>query len=411
MKVELVDEGLKTTNIKVVGVGGAGKNAINRMVEVGITGVEFIAANTDAQDLFNTNVEHKLQLGPKLTGGLGAGAVPEIGEKAAEESKDVISDALRGADMVFITAGMGGGTGTGAAPVIAEISKELGILTVAVVTKPFSFEGPKKADAAEKGIEKLLDNVDSLIVIKNDNLVTASNKKMTFPQALDLANNVLRYAVQGIAELVTKPGLINLDFADLKTIMSNRGKAVMGIGVGRGENRVEEAVRSAIYSPLIDEGSIKGATGMLLNITGGHEMTLNEIYDISNQVKNEISESAHIIFGCLIDEQLGDEIRITIVATGFPAASDMVEPTKVVKTRMELVGSKEFDKPAFQRYINENFSESSLGDDNKIVKEMTPQSANASANDSAPKKKNTPQFLIDFDEEDYDIPAFLRQTN
>ncbi len=409
MKVELIDEGLKITNIKVVGVGGAGKNAINRMVEVGITGVEFIAANTDAQDLFNTNAEHKLQLGPKLTGGLGAGAVPEIGEKAAVESKEFITDALKGADMVFITAGMGGGTGTGAAPVIANISKELGILTVAVVTKPFEFEGPKKVEAAEKGIEKLLETVDSLIVIKNDNLLNVSNKRMTFSQALDFANNVLRFAVQGIAELVTKPGLINLDFADLKTIMSDRGKAVMGIGVGRGENRVDDSVQSAVYSPLIDEGSISGATGLLLNITGGHEMTLNEIYEIANQVKNEISPTANIIFGFLVDEQMGDEIRITIVATGFPEVSDVVAPQKVVKAKMELVGSKEFDKPAFQRYMKDNFIESSIGDDNKIVREMMPPTKS----DDAKKKdkKNVPQFLIDFDEEDYDIPAFLRQTN
>ncbi len=405
MKLELVEDSLSPTIIKVIGVGGAGKNAVNRMVEVGIKGVEFIAANTDAQDLYNTRTEHRIQLGPRLTGGLGAGAIPEIGEKAAIESKDQIIDTLKGANMVFITAGMGGGTGTGAAPVIASFAKELKILTVAVVTKPFSFEGPKKMEAAEKGIEKLLDIVDSLIVIKNDNLLNISNKRMTLAQALDFANNVLRYAVQGIAELVTKPGLINLDFADLKTIMSGKGKAVMGIGVGRGENRVEEAVQNVISSPLIDEGSIKGATSMLMNISGGHEITLNEVYEIANQIKAEVDENANIIFGSSLDEQLGDEIRITLVATGFNETnSDVVEPKKVVTTKMELVANKEFDKPAFQRYLKDNFVETSMGNEDKIIKEIK-----SDVQKDNNLKKDAPQFLIDFDEEDYDIPAFLRQ--
>ena len=301
--------------IKVIGVGGGGGNAINRMIDEGVAGVEFIAANTDVQALSSAKAETVIQLGPKLTRGLGAGGQPEVGRKAAEESEEVLTEALQGADMVFITAGMGGGSGTGAAPVIARIAKAVGALTVAVVTRPFGFEGSKRGNFAIEGINELREHVDTLLIISNNNLLEIVDKKTPLLEALSEADNVLRQGVQGITDLITSPGLINLDFADVKTVMENKGNALMGIGVGSGEERVIEAARKAIYSPLL-ETTIDGAEDVIVNVTGGLDMTLIEAEEASEIVNQAAGHGVNIWLGTSIDESLKDEIRVTVVATG-----------------------------------------------------------------------------------------------
>lgn len=302
--------------IKVIGVGGGGSNAVNRMIEHGVRGVEFIAVNTDAQALNLALAETKLQIGAKLTRGLGAGANPEIGKKAAEESREQIAEALQGADMVFVTAGMGGGTGTGAAPVIAEIAKEIGALTVGVVTKPFTFEGRKRMMQAINGISVLKEKVDTLIVIPNDRLLEIVDKNTPMLEAFREADNVLRQGVQGISDLIAVPGLINLDFADVKTIMSEKGTALMGIGVASGENRAAEAARKAISSPLL-ETTIDGAKGVLMNISGGTNLSLYEVNEAADIVSSASDKDVNMIFGSVINEDLKDEIVVTVIATGF----------------------------------------------------------------------------------------------
>jgi len=309
-------------NIKVIGVGGGGNNAVNRMIESGLKGVEFISVNTDKQALFTSKAEHKLQVGEKLTRGLGAGANPEIGKKAAEESREDIAQLLQGADMVFITSGMGGGTGTGAAPVVAEIAKELGILTVGVVTKPFTFEGRRRMIHAEQGIQELKTRVDTLVTIPNDRLLQVIEKKTTMLEAFRIADNILKQGVQGISDLIAVPGLVNLDFADVKTIMLEQGLAHMGIGNASGENRAAEAAKQAIQSPLL-ETSIAGAKGVLLNITGGSNLGLFEVNEAAELVAQAADQDANIIFGAVIDENLKDEIRITVIATRFE--KDMIK--------------------------------------------------------------------------------------
>lgn len=307
---------MQFAKIKVIGVGGGGNNAVNRMIAAGLKGVEFIGINTDAQALQMSRAAEKIQIGVKLTKGLGAGANPDIGHSAAEESRDEIAQALLGADMVFVAAGMGGGTGTGAAPVVAEIARELGALTVGVVTRPFSFEGRKRAMQAERGIVELRDKVDTLITIPNDRLLQVVDKHTTVQEAFKIADDVLLQGVQGISDLITVPGLINLDFADVKTIMADTGSALMGIGQASGENRAVEAARKAISSPLL-ETSIEGAKGVLLNITGGSNMTLLEVNEASEIVGEAADQEANIIFGAVIDESLKDDIRVTVIATGF----------------------------------------------------------------------------------------------
>src|SRR5699024_5113595 len=309
-----VDENNKA-NIKVIGVGGAGGNAVNRMIAEDVKGVEFIAANTDVQALKNSNAETKIQLGPKLTKGLGAGANPDIGEKAAEESEEQISEALQGANMIFVTAGMGGGTGTGAAPVIAKVAKEMGALTVGVVTRPFSFEGPKRARFAAEGVQKMKEHVDTLIIIANNRLLEIVDKKTPMLQAFQEADNVLRQGVQGITDLITSPGYVNLDFADVTTVMKDKGSALMGIGSANGENRIEEATKKAISSPLL-EVSIDGAEQVLLNITGGPDLSLFEAQTASEIVTDAASSDVNIIFGTSINENLEDEVDVTVIATG-----------------------------------------------------------------------------------------------
>ncbi|WP_048602578.1 cell division protein FtsZ [Rubeoparvulum massiliense] len=302
--------------IKVIGCGGGGSNAVNRMIEAGVQGVEFIAVNTDAQALQLSKAPHKLQIGEKLTRGLGAGANPEVGKKAAEESRESIVNALKGADMVFVTAGMGGGTGTGAAPVIAEIAREVGSLTVGVVTRPFTFEGRKRMMQAINGIEALKEKVDTLIVIPNDRLLEIVDKNTPMLEAFREADNVLRQGVQGISDLIAVPGLINLDFADVKAIMSEKGSALMGIGIATGENRAAEAAKKAICSPLL-ETSIDGAHGVLMNITGGSNLSLYEVNEAADIVSSSADRDVNMIFGAVINEDLEDEIVVTVIATGF----------------------------------------------------------------------------------------------
>ena len=350
-------------NIKVIGIGGGGNNAVNRMIDAGLKGVEFISINTDRQVLFTSKAEHKLQVGEKLTRGLGAGANPEIGKKAAEESREDIAQLLQGADMVFITAGMGGGTGTGAAPIIAEIAKDLGILTVGVVTKPFTFEGKRRMIYAEQGIEELKGRVDTLVTIPNDRLLQVIEKKTTMLEAFRIADDVLKQGVQGISDLIAVPGLVNLDFADVKTIMLEQGLAHMGIGKASGENRATEAAKQAIHSPLL-ETSILGAKGVLLNITGGTNLGLFEVNEAAELVVEAADQDANIIFGSVINEELKDEIRITVIATGFGkdvvqmvdadgqnifARSDTKEVAVTAEQDGENVGSGELDIPIFLR--------------------------------------------------------------
>ncbi|AGC69138.1 cell division protein FtsZ [Thermoclostridium stercorarium subsp. stercorarium DSM 8532] len=315
--------------IKVIGVGGGGNNAVNRMIEAGLRGVDFIAVNTDKQALFLSKANTKIQIGDKLTKGLGAGANPEIGEKAANESRDEIAMAIKDADMVFVTAGMGGGTGTGGAPVIAQIAKELGILTVGVVTKPFLFEGKKRMQQAERGIENLRAVVDTLVTIPNDRLLHIADKKTSILEAFRMADDVLRQGVQGISDLIAVPGLINLDFADVKTIMLEQGLAHMGIGRASGENKAEEAAKQAISSPLL-ETSIEGARGVLLNITGGPDLGLQEVNTAAELIQNSADPEATIIFGAVIDENLKDEIIITVIATGFDKAREQKKQSKLL---------------------------------------------------------------------------------
>jgi cell division protein FtsZ len=303
--------------IKVVGVGGGGTNAVNRMVDAGLRGVEFIAANTDAQALQMCDADIKLNIGHELTKGLGAGANPDVGQGAASESRDDIKEALKGADMVFVTAGEGGGTGTGAAPVIAEIAKnEIGALTVGVVTRPFEFEGAQRAAQAEEGIARLREQVDTLIVIPNDKLLSIVERRTSIIDAFREADNVLRQGVQGITDLITIPGLINLDFADVRTVMEDAGTALIGIGDAAGESRATEAAKQAISSPLLEE-SVEGAAGILLNITGGRDLGLFEVNEAAEIIASAADANANIIFGAVIDESLADEVRVTVIATGF----------------------------------------------------------------------------------------------
>ena len=334
--------GINPAKIKVIGVGGGGGNAVNRMIKSGLTGVEFWLMNTDLQVLNYSTCKNKIQLGPKLTNGLGAGGEPQVGEKAAEESRDEIVNAIGKADMVFVTAGMGGGTGTGAAPIVAQIAKELGILTVAVVTKPFSFEAKKRMQNAERGIASLKEKVDTLVVIPNDRLMQVVERKTTFTEAFILSDEVLRQGVQGISDLIAIPGLINLDFADVKTIMYDTGMAHMGIGRASGENRAEEAAKAAINSPLL-ESSIDGARGVLLNITAGPDLGIFEVNTAAELVQKSIDPDANIIFGAVIDEKMGDEMSVTVIATGFD--KDRIPLSQVSVDRL-------LDKTAFEKNVS-----------------------------------------------------------
>lgn len=340
--------------IKVIGAGGGGSNGVNRMIDANLQGIEFITVNTDSQALLLSYADYKIQIGSKLTRGLGAGANPDVGKQAAEETQEEIKEALKGADMVFITAGMGGGTGTGAAPIIAQVARELGALTVGVVTKPFTFEGKKRMVQAEQGIEQLKQAVDTLITIPNDRLLQIVEKRTSMMEAFRIADDVLRQGVQGISDLITVTGLINLDFADVKTIMQEAGSALMGIGRANGENRAAEAAKAAISSPLL-ETSIEGARGVLFNITGGLDLGLLEANEAAEIISEAADPEANIIFGAVIDENLKDEVRVTVIATGFEKKPASTASEKKQQGLPDEVGkipsflSDELDIPAFLR--------------------------------------------------------------
>ncbi len=381
MRFEFDDNCKKGAIMKVVGVGGAGGNAVNGMINAGLYGVEFIAINTDLQALESNKSPVKLQIGKNLTKGLGAGTNPEIGLKAIEEDRDLVVSSLTNADMIFITAGLGGGTGTGAGPVIAEIAREMGILTVAIVTKPFTFEGPKRSKIAEFGLQKLKDKVDTLIVIPNQRLLSICSKETTLCDAFKMADDILYQATKGISDLISVTGLINLDFADVKTIMTDMGDAIMGTGVGRGENKAVEAANSAISSPLLEEISIEGAQGVLVNITGGKDLTLYEVNDATSIIFDAAGHDTNIIFGAVIDEKANDEIRVTVIATGFNKKQKNVEKNEEKYLNYLNTTSKEREKPTFVRVNKINLETVTMENEN-----FTP-----------------------FNTEDLDIPAFLRK--
>ncbi len=374
-QLEEVREGAK---IKVIGLGGAGGNSINRMVESKFTGVDLIAANTDAQALRASIAPVKVQLGAKLTSGLGAGANPEVGRKSVEEDPEQITRLLEGADMVFITAGLGGGTGTGAAPVVASLAKDLGILTVGVVTKPFHFEGRRRMQQAEAGLETLRGVVDTLITIPNQRLFAVVERGTGVQEAFRMADSVLQQAVQGISDLILVPGLINLDFADVRTIMSGMGMALMGAGSGHGEHRALDAAQKAVASPLLDETSIEGARGILINFTGGPDLSLHEIDEAARIVQEAAHEEANIIFGAVIDPTLGDEIRMTVIATGFTERKEAAAPTGKVVDLPRAPRHAAPGAPAWRRRV-------------------------------AVLRGETAQGASDSSEEDLDVPAFLRR--
>lgn len=375
--------------IKVIGVGGGGNNAVNRMIEHGVQGVEFISVNTDAQALNLAKAETKLQIGTKLTRGLGAGAVPEIGKKAAEESREQIEEALKGSDMVFVTAGMGGGTGTGAAPVIAQIAKEMGALTVGVVTRPFGFEGPKRTKQALTGTEAMKEAVDTLIVIPNDRLLQIVDKNTPMLEAFREADNVLRQGVQGISDLIAVPGLINLDFADVKTIMTNRGSALMGIGIATGENRAAEAAKKAISSPLL-ETSVDGAKGVLMNITGGFNLSLYEVQEAAEIVSSASDEDVNMIFGSVINDELKDELIVTVIATGFDEEKQAQQQAQANRRPNQSI---QVNRPnyAVQDEQQNDYAQNA------------PQQANAPVHEQQAEPQQNSS--------DVDVPAFIRNRN
>ena len=351
---------MQAANIRVIGLGGAGNNAVNRMIESGLEGVEFIAGNTDAQVLAKSHAEHRIQMGDKLTRGLGAGANPEVGEKAALEDREMIREYLEGSDMVFITAGMGGGTGTGSAPVVAEIAKEVGALTIGIVTRPFRFEGPKRIRVAEEGIRKLSERVDGMIVVNNDRLLGTVDKKVPVKEAFLIADRVLYFGVKGVSDVINVEGLINVDFADVRNLLTSAGAVLMGIGAGRGDKLVEEAAASAIHSPLL-ERSIEGARRILINITGSEDLSLSDAYEIVDKIRGATGlEDPEILFGITTDERASDEVRVTVIATGFnETPGGLITGVTTVPGRTtspltaiarEKVDVNDYDIPAFLRY-------------------------------------------------------------
>ena len=422
------DTNLEGAVIKVIGVGGAGNNAVNRMIAEGVQGVEFIVANTDTQALANSKAETKIQLGPKLTKGLGAGSLPDIGLKAAEESEERIREALSGADLIFVTAGMGGGTGTGAAPIVARIAKELGALTVGVVTRPFSFEGPKRGRYAAEGVAQMKANVDTLVTISNNRLLEIVDKKTPMLEAFREADNVLRQGVQGISDLITAPGYVNLDFADVKTVMKDQGSALMGIGVASGENRTAEATKKAISSPLL-EVSIDGAEQILLNITGGSDLTLFEAQDASDIVAAASTSEVNIIFGTSINENLGDEVIVTVIATGIDeerkhekksAARASRSPfANSTATRKDLGNNpqtfQEKQVPSKPQPVEEKKPEKDLFGDWDIRRETTVRETTSSTEADSPFAQSNfveaPVEPKQTENDGLDTPPFFRKRN
>jgi cell division protein FtsZ len=378
MNIEVVDEPVLANKIKVIGIGGAGCNAINRMIDVNLKNIEFIAANTDLQSLNANRSPYKVQLGADLTKGLGAGANPEIGEKAALESREQIEGILTGAEMIFITCGMGGGTGTGAAPIVGSVAKEIGALTVGVITKPFLFELEKKMEIADEGVAKLIEVVDTLIIIPNQQLLEIIDKKMSILDAFKIADDVLRQGVQGISDLITVPGEINIDFADVKTIMNLSGGALMGAGLGKGDNKAIEAAQLAINNPLLEDATIDGAKGILVNVSGGPDLSLFEYDEIVKLITNTAAPDAMIIAGMVIDYSMNNEVRVTVIATGFPKTQELPERG---------------DGKTFEVYPLKDF---------EPKKQKPPVTRELPIMDTYSLKKK-------YDKDDYDIPAFLRR--
>jgi len=384
--------------IKVIGVGGGGSSAINRMIECGIKGVEFVAINTDVQALHYNKAGKKLHIGKAVTRGLGAGMNPELGKQAGEESQNEIREVLKDSDMVFVTCGLGGGTGTGASPVVAEIARDLGALTVAVITKPFSFEGGQRKNIAERGLTELADKVDTIITISNDKLLQVTDKKTSLLEAFTVADDVLRQGVQGVAEVITVPGIINADFADVKAVMSNAGSALMGIGQASGENKAIEAAKAAISSPLLDM-SIEGARGIVFTITGGPSLGMTEVNEAAKVITSSADEDAKVIFGAVIDEKLKDEIRITVVATGFDGRGG---------DSMRSVGADTRYTPnAFIEKEEENLSAQAGEKEAKKKSKISP--LKAAQAEPAKKKGEAGAEMSDEEEDELGIPAFIRK--
>ena len=414
------DSDNKSAVIKVIGVGGAGGNAVNRMIDEGVQGVSFIAANTDVQALNSNKAENKIQLGPKLTRGLGAGSHPEVGQKAAEESQQTIEEALKGADMIFITAGMGGGTGTGASPVIAKIARETGALTVGVVTRPFTFEGPKRSKDAAEGISQLKQYVDTLVIIANNRLLEMVDKKTPMMDAFKEADNVLRQGVQGISDLITSTDYVNLDFADVKTVMENQGSALMGIGRASGENRTVEATKMAISSPLL-EVSIDGAKQVLLNITGGPDLTLFEAQDASDIVSKTAGDDVNIIFGTSINANMGDEVVVTVIATGIDNKQDNHQNVTKAQLNKESVESSTANKavtPADTQKDGNVAKPDMLFDPTSIWKQDKTSSnrvqEKVKGDSWTPFSKSEQQDVLDVEtnlDDENDIPFFKHRQN
>ena len=394
---EFTDAQEQMARITVIGVGGAGGNAINHMIISDMKGVDFIACNTDVQALSINKAQYKVQIGKELTKGLGAGARPEVGRQAIEESREEVSQMLDGSDMVFITAGMGGGTGTGAAPVVAEIARELGALTIGVVTRPFIFEGRKRIKQADSGIIELRKYVDTIIIVPNQRLLGLVGKSTTFPEALQIADNILFYACQGISELITTPALVNLDFADVKTIMANMGDALMGTGFASGEYRASEAAQEAISSPLLEDVQIKGAKGVLVNITGGSDLTLHEVNDANNIIYEAAGEEANIIFGAAIDESMNGQVRVTVIATGFGEKREQVQ---INKNLLEVRSDNVLE---ISRVINDDLSVSSQVTHNSI---RTGTDRNDIVKSGTVPTKTGPYPLTI---EELEIPTFIRR--
>jgi cell division protein FtsZ len=391
MKIELVEmeaRPIQKAKIRVIGIGGGGTNAVNNMIQSDLKGVDFIAANTDVQSLTSSLATVQIQLGSNLTGGLGAGANPEMGRNATLEDSDKLREELAGSHMVFITAGMGGGTGTGGAPIVAQISRELGALTVAVVTKPFHFEGQRRLKQSEEGIRELRNTVDTLITIPNDRLISLATKKASFLEMLKKADDVLLYAVKGISDLITVPGLINLDFADVRTIMAEMGIALMGTGLASGENRAIEAAQKAISSPLLEDITISGARAVLMNITAGSNLGFEEVNEASSLIQKEVHEDANIIWGTAIDDSMGDELRITVIATGINSQEDRI-PVELDKFRPSVPESfkersEDLEKPTFIR-------------SGKVIDRVGPR-----------RPAKPAEFY--FDEEELEVPTFIRKA-
>jgi cell division protein FtsZ len=399
--------------IKVIGVGGGGSNAGNRMIRAEMMGVEFIAVNTDAQALLQSDAPHKIRIGDKLTRGLGAGADPQVGQRAAEEDSEKIYEALKDADMIFITAGMGGGTGSGAAPVIAEIAKDLGSLTVGVITKPFSFEGVRRKLVAEQYSEQLKDKCDTLITIPNDRLREVVDKKTSILDAFRVVDDVLRQGVQGISDLITVPGLINLDFADVKTIMRDAGSSMMGIGIGTGENRAVEAARAAVMSPLL-EVNIQGARGILFNVTGGSDLGLFEVNEAAEVIKEAADPEANIIFGTVIDDRMRDEVKVTVIATGFDATKKPRSAGRGAASADVAVGIEtsldERSREILAEIERERAQRQSLDEQ---IPEPSPFATTTEREEAAAERQAvpTPVGRPAYGETDLDIPSFLRRKS